>query len=554
MKIRISALFSFAWLSVATIVCSSPVVAQQAPVRAHRVNLKVTKSFDVKPYLTHAQAGVRNIRTMRQAFHHELYPRAVFRALKAQALTNRPLPIPKQESPIFDQTSPLTLNLATTQTPLPIAKFRGLGNFGFFEPPDMALAVSPTAVFQAVNDSVAVFSQTGAIQPGWPQNFGNFFSVPSPGKCDPFPFMSDPRAFYIPADGRFVASAVQVDGPVIGTLCAPLGKVWVAVSATSNPNGAWHVYAFDFGTNFPDFPQIGFDANGIYLSANLFSNSDQPSYQGAQIFGMSKASMEAGSPVSPKGFALGGVGNVLAFSVQPVETLSPATVEYFINSDVTCFTCRTLSVWAFANVLGTPSLSAVNILSRQYSIPPNADEPGCTVTGADPTACINTGDQRISATPIYRGGLISFGLNTGISGRTPAVSTSYWGQVQPTLSRTTITGGTVFQSAYLAFPGTASTYYPAVTPDANNNLFVSYGASGSTFYPEAFYSAHATTDLRSTIRYPVELIAGFGTYFGSRWGDYSAAAVSGPTGSNVWFGLEYSSNSNWATVVGETRF
>src|SRR2546423_319264 len=73
--------------------------------------------------------------------------------------------------------------------------------FGGCEPPDMALAASPSWVLQGVNTSIAVYNTSGALQPGWPKNSQLFFGIPnpSPAGCSPSgPFTSDPRAFYDP--------------------------------------------------------------------------------------------------------------------------------------------------------------------------------------------------------------------------------------------------------------------------------------------------------------------------------------------------------------------
>ena len=56
----------------------------------------------------------------------------------------------------------------------------------------------------------------------------------------------------------------------------------VAVSQTSNPLGKYfiyHVRAFSDKVSgcggkdcFPDYPKAGYDRNGLYIGANLFSN------------------------------------------------------------------------------------------------------------------------------------------------------------------------------------------------------------------------------------------------------------------------------------------
>ncbi len=106
-----------------------------------------------------------------------------------------------------------TVNTPSAKTPPTKAKFNGMADSGticnYFgsgcQPPDQALATSSSWVFQGVNTSWAVYDPTGKIQSGWPKNSQNFFGVPNPGSCDPHgPFLSDPRAFYDPADGALL--------------------------------------------------------------------------------------------------------------------------------------------------------------------------------------------------------------------------------------------------------------------------------------------------------------------------------------------------------------
>src|SRR6202023_70633 len=67
-------------------------------------------------------------------------------------------------------------------TPAASPTFGGMANspaicpyFGGCQPPDMAIAASTSWVVQAVNTSVAVYSPTGVLQPGFPKTTQTFF-------------------------------------------------------------------------------------------------------------------------------------------------------------------------------------------------------------------------------------------------------------------------------------------------------------------------------------------------------------------------------------------
>src|SRR5205823_3460884 len=91
----------------------------------------------------------------------------------------------------------------------------------------------------------------------------------------------------------------------------------IAVSATADPTGAWNIYRLpvqDDGTQgtpdhgciqgkdpnfvpgpcFGDYPHIGADASGFYITTNEFSLFG-PGFHGAQIYAFSKAQLAAGA-------------------------------------------------------------------------------------------------------------------------------------------------------------------------------------------------------------------------------------------------------------------
>src|SRR5207237_571463 len=82
---------------------------------------------------------------------------------------------------------------AATETPSFSKRFPGMRDSAttckFFhgcQPSDMALAASPQFVVQGVNTSIAVYTPTGVIKPGFPKDLQAFLGVPnpSPSGCD----------------------------------------------------------------------------------------------------------------------------------------------------------------------------------------------------------------------------------------------------------------------------------------------------------------------------------------------------------------------------------
>ena len=250
--------------------------------------------------------------------------------------------------------------------------------FGGCQPPDMALATSPTFVLQGVNTSYAIYDTTGHILVG-PINDTTWYGVPAlPGGCDPNgPFLSDPRAFYDPNTGLFWTATLQVEAAAfgVGVNCPNQSTYWVA---NLNVNtGVMHVYAFDMtlgGTvnAGADYTQFGFSGSTISFTGNMFDFTTG-NYDFAEVQFANKNTMAHGLPVTPAAFTNLGFFGINGFepvdTVQPVETeTTPANdpgVQYLVNSfnifgdpngnDCFFFACSGFIVWAF-----DPSNSTLN--------------------------------------------------------------------------------------------------------------------------------------------------------------------------------------------------
>ncbi len=199
----------------------------------------------------------------------------------------------------------------TSRTPRLSSSFKGMSDSpticppGGCAPPDGALAASPQFVMEGVNSSFAVYSTAGAPSPGWPKTAGAFFGVPAPSPtgCDGGngPYLFDPRAFYDPNADRFWVSMGETEGtPTSTPSCAFSSSLWLAVSATADPQGVWNVYQIDLSNGsglWGDFPQIGFDGEATFFSANMFDASGN--FQYAEIGEANKAAMESSGSFVP---------------------------------------------------------------------------------------------------------------------------------------------------------------------------------------------------------------------------------------------------------------
>jgi hypothetical protein len=468
-----------------------------------------------------------------------------------------------------------SVSTPSAKTPPTKAKFNGMADSGticnYFgtgcQPPDQALATSSQWVFQGVNTSFAVYNPSGKIQSGWPKNAQNFFGVPNPGSCDTHgPFLSDPRAFYDATDGRFWAAMLQVEGAFGLNSCPEQTYYWEAVSQTSNPNGKWNVYAFNMqiskgkgacATCAADYTEFGFDQKAIYFSGNMFNQAGS-AYVYAETFSVNKAAMESGSKVTAYGFYDLQANGVYVDTVQPVEnqaTSGPGVgllVDSFnMNGDgsADCLStaCSGIIVWAVNNPgMKSASLSGTVIATKNtYISPPNADEPGCA-------GCIETLDTRISGTPVYQKGNITFALETGVNNGTQVVPGIYWGQIKPTISNGTVTGGSVVQDGYINFSGDQDASFGAVMVTPKGKILMVFDTMSSTIDPSIMYATRTLKTPKGTFLAAKYLFKSSTPTNNSRWGDYEATSYTGSSSNETWFAAQYSgSNADWATYIGE---
>ncbi|HEV2237756.1 MAG TPA: hypothetical protein VGR57_13945 [Ktedonobacterales bacterium] len=442
-------------------------------------------------------------------------------------------------------------------------------------PPDMGLAVSPQWVVQGVNTSWAVYDTHGNLQPGWPKTFFDFAGVADHGACDGgVPFMSDPRALYDPGTGRFFAAALEVEGAFGVNNCPFLSIYWIAVSATSDPNGVWNIYAFDMTlgtTNGADFTMVGFDSIGLYFSANMFTQ-DGSAYSYAEVFGVNKHQMEANLDVTAPGYfnllVNGPFGSYVADTVQPAQTEGQAlsnSGEAFVDTlngfdpatGAGCTSptdaCQGLAVWTMhPGQNGPASLGFSFVPTKPYYVPPPADQTTCK-------QCIDSSDLRISATPVERDGALYAGWETGVDNGTQIVAGIEWAQLD-----TRGPGATgVANDYYFIAGGDDAVVYPALMPDNSGALFMVFDHMSATVNPE----------VRLTVRQPggdfqangTLIKAGEGPYRPTRcghnipvcrWGDYSATSYDGVAGDHVWFAGQFTIpvpafSRNWGTWIGE---
>ncbi|HEU5329252.1 MAG TPA: hypothetical protein VFU78_14235 [Thermomicrobiales bacterium] len=445
--------------------------------------------------------------------------------------------------------------------------------FGGCQPPDMGIAANGAGqVMQSVNTSLAYFNITGTVQSGWPKTAQAFFGVGNPGACDPNgPFMSDPRSWYDPYKNRWGQAELQVEGAFGFNACPFSTLYWIAISNTSNPNGTWTVFAINmaFGgdpTAAADFTQFGFDAEGIFVSANMFNNAGT-AYDYAEVAGCNYPALTACngfwnlSVTGPGGTVLIDTVNP---SVVPMNAGNGPRGELFASSfnspdpfgnDCVTAACHGVSLWSWVNPGGpNNALNGQFVDTQNYTEPPAASQPACL-------GCIDGGDLRFGGTPFYHAGSLYVAHATGwTNGAAQHVVAIQWFRFRVTQNTSgAITGATDAEDNYLAAGGNThlSLTYPVMAADLDGDIIMGYDYMGSANFPSINVTSKRVSDPDGTWSGGLGhvVVAGTVNTGDSRWGDYEAMSYNAPYQDNIWFASEYPNptTGDWNTKVMRLR-
>jgi hypothetical protein len=495
------------------------------------------------------------------------------------------------------------------------------GNQFSLEPPDQALCVGNGYTVESVNSVLRVYSSaTGAPLTGV-QDLNTFFGYPAAinrttGEIGPN--VIDPVCYYDPENQRFVVAITTLFVDEAGDFNGK-NTIDLAVSTTGDPTSTWtiyHVPAQNDGTDgspnhgctldgtapgpcFQDYPHIGADKYGVYVTTNEYDLFG-PSYNAAQIFAFSKAQLAA----HPATIGVTLVEN-LSLEGTPGFTVWPATspagqyslesngTEYFLSTiagDGTetgnpTGTARRIGLWALTNTKSlnstapAPQISSRLVTSQVYVFPPKADQkPGniplgdclndtSALFGTDPTTGQNLGcwflffdpppawqpevessldanDTRMQQT-WYVNGTLWGAADTAVQVNGEVKAGIAWFAVSPKINGAGKVEGHIKRQGYLALANNNLTY-PAIALGTNGKGIMAFTVVGEDYYPSAGY---ATIDDNGQVG-PIHIAAaglgpsdGFTSYKAfvgdpprTRWGDYGAAVTDG---NSIWIASEY---------------
>jgi hypothetical protein len=442
-------------------------------------------------------------------------------------------------------------------------------------PSDSQIAAGNGQLIHALNRNIAIYNK----QSGRREQFFRLerlwepvIEEPEGGFVFDTPFVFDPRARYDREANRFIICATQFqygltgDGDVINredveeaaqegdeealTTASrpPRGWFLVAVSATSNANGEWHVYRVppeDAGgvdnIGLVDYPTLGYDKDAIYMTQNFFG-----AVFDVTMVTLDKAAMYAGEDVTAYHFD--GMSDRDAdgetFTVQPSQQpFSGGTsgTYYLVNSNYPVpfpGPTETITLWELSDPLDDPSLECFTLNVDPYVYPPAARQPETD------SSFIDTLGTRVMNAD-FNGGSLWTAHSTAIdwNGDGSSVAAIRWYEID-------VASRTVVQSGTYGDPGT-SFFMPTIGSDGDTTV-IAHNVSGPNTFPRMDVAGRTASHTSGELEDGIVVEEGKSKYtalpndiYGSveRWGDYNGVSVD-PSSGRFWTVSQYSPDIN----------
>jgi hypothetical protein len=442
-----------------------------------------------------------------------------------------------------------------------------------FNVPDQGLAVNNNVAAEIVNGAVRFFDATTGAPLTPVIDFHDFFRSDL--------FLNDPQVFFDPTLGRWFFTLIESD--------SPLQNIKIAISTSSDPLGEYYIYDMRTFSDdlphcggldcLPDFPHVGYDAHGLYISVNLSGNSGP-----AATYALPKFALAFGEKSATVVRLLYPDDITVQPSVpapgEPFETAANGT-EYLLEARFG----NQIRVWAISNtnniIIDPSSLRGffVDVPSESFAydavdaVEPDPPGPYCQshgaksaplliahITGARFTATIQKANGRLyGALPFTARDTTGFVVRDVVA----------WFALKPSVNGAGHPSASIFTQGYVVPPSGYSLLYPAFGFDKSGAGVLGFSITNKSKtvpggFPSAAFIQFNGTGIDGNIIVSGQGIASFdgvacsGNPFPiARWGDYGAATVDAATGffytANENISGERRDGGNWGTFITQVQ-
>ena len=433
--------------------------------------------------------------------------------------------------------------------------FRGAHLVGdsTFRPPDSMGAVGPTQILVTVNGRIRVFDKDGTPGP-LDVTDSNFWSSVR-GGLD----VTDPQVEYDRLSQRWILSQINFD-PTNPSMVN--NRIMIAVSSgpTITSQSDFTFYFFNQnGPNpgstaqFADYPQMGVDANAIYIGTNDFAASG--AFASTTAFVIRKSSVIGPGPIAVTAFRGLAVGSGPGpESPQPAQNMDPGTNQgYIIGPDNAVF--GRLDVRRITDPGGTPSISG----NLALTVPATTFPEDVPAQGSPNK--LDALDDRLFEAMIGRAenGDLSLWTAHNIEVNASGVASTNgnrdgarWYEIgNLSTTPTLIQAGTLFDAA-------ASSprffWIPSIAMNGQGHASLNASTAGNGRFAEVAGTAHLASDPPNFTE-PFDITKTSSSTYNlgdtpERWGDYSQTVVDPTDNQTFWTFQEYTEGTDdWGVRV-----
>ncbi|MFC2102564.1 T9SS type A sorting domain-containing protein [Bacteroidota bacterium] len=378
-------------------------------------------------------------------------------------------------------------------------------------PPDNSMAISNGGYIVSVTNShIEYFDMSGTRL--FTSSFDDFFSDPSFTAL-----LYDPVVLYDSQADRFFMVVLHGSN-------SSVSKVVTCFSKSNNPQDGWYFYKLTGdplgASNWFDYPKIGFSNEEVYVTGNLFTDSDQ--FSQAVLYQITKVGGYAGSNLNWQYW--------YNISDSPF-TLVPASYGqqggygpgiYLVSTHGTVGNSDKIRLFDLTNYIsGNPQLNAYNV-DATFDIAGDAPQPNTDIL-------LDNGDNRIISA-FYLNGIVHFVFASEYANNYNGIN----------YNRLTVNGLTNWYSKFgldgydYAYPSVAS-FGPT---DQDKSVMICFLRVSETVYPQVRVvyvdnggNWSSSTLVKEGSTY-VDVYASSGV---ARWGDYSGISrKNNASPPNVW--------------------
>ena len=431
-------------------------------------------------------------------------------------------------------TAYLPVSLAPTDT------FLSSLTAGTIIPPDTHGAVDSQYCVTAINTAIHIQTRSGVNISII--SLDGFWASVLPAGAGTF----DPRVHYDPYNKRWIMVTDAVKATTVGTTTTySLSTILIAVSATNDPTGTWHMYAVSVDPSaWMDFPNVGYNNRWITVTGNMFQGAS-----GARAYIFNYASIMSGSGAPFTRVILSS-----SFSICPALTYDPVEPNLFAI-ETSSGSSGTIRLWKISGATGTPTMSSVGYpaTTTHWRGSGSSTDVGTQVGS---TYKVNIGDDRITNV-IFRNHKLWCSHTAFLpSSGTTTHSGIMWWQID--------TLANPIQNGLANNPLNTSFYaYSTIAVNANDDALVGFANMSGSIHPSCGYALHMNTDPVDSIRPVYTYRHGQAVYYETfgggrnRWGDYSGTCIDPRNDTDFWTIQESSivgTSPNWDTWWANVQF